>query len=246
MKTIVALAMALTLFGFASVYHKRRSAEQDKTKVARVDKKAERESARRVRTGLGGTRKTIPQEVLETQEDLYKRLDVGLVVLTPNKPFNAQDYLNERACAADLILVGVVNGKKGQLTDDETFVFSNYQVSIETIIKNASKIVLSPKGRIDVSRLGGEVAVQGYHVRAISQAAHPLEVGNRYLLFLTYLPETNSFVANNLAFLIEGNKIAKLTDDVQAGQVGNDKEVEAFIAEVKDAAISQCIEGSGQ
>jgi hypothetical protein len=122
-----------------------------------VDKKAEKEAARKIHKGLAGARKTIPEEVLETNGNILKRLEVGLPVLTPNHPFNPQAYLAERACAADAILIGTVTNQKSQITDDQTFVFSNYQVSIDTIIKNDSKIVFGPKTTVDVSRWGARL-----------------------------------------------------------------------------------------
>jgi hypothetical protein len=235
---VLVIAMALLCVG---VYRTRALRIQSQVGTSKANKKAEREAAQRIHAGLGGARRTIPQEVLETGGDLFKRLEVGLLVLTPNTSFNARTYLAERACAADAILVGVVKNQKSQLTDDETFVFSNYQFSIQAIIKNDSKIALSPKTIIDVSRLGGDIVIRGHHVKAISQAAQPLEVGNRYLLFLTFLPEKNSFAANSLAFQIKGNSIAKLTDDVQAGMIGSGKDADTFISEVEDAAATQCL-----
>lgn len=247
MKFILIIALGLAGLSVAGNFRKTALVLQDRTRLTKADKEAEKAAARRVQNGLGGGRKTIPQEVLETRADLFKRLEVGLLVLTPNTPFNADDYLAERACAADAILIGVVNERRGHLTDDETFVFSNHQLSIERIIKNDTKIVLTPKTTIDVSRAGGEIFVQGHHVKAISQAAQPLEIGNRYLLFLTFLPEKNTFVANNLAFLIEGNGVTKLTDDAQAAQIGTGKGVDVFVNQVQEASTTRCMtEGSSQ
>jgi hypothetical protein len=240
MKHILIIVLVLAMLSIAGVYRTGALRIQKQATPIKVDKEAEKDAARKIHRGLGGARKTIPEEVLETKGNIFKRLEVGLLVLTPNNPFNAQTYLAERACAAEAIFIGTVTDQKSQLTDDQTFVFSNYQVSVDTIIKNDSKIVLSPKTTVDVSRLGGELKVHGYKVKAISQASQPLEVGCRYLLFVTFLPEKNTFAANSLAFLLKGNDIVRLTADVQAGLVGYGRDADTFISEVQAAAASEC------
>ncbi len=247
MKNILVFVIVLTLLSIAGVYRTKALRIQDQTTPTKVDKEAEKEAARKIHKGLGGARKTIPEEVLETRGDVVKRLEVGLPVLTPNRAFNAHTYLAERACAADAIFIGTVTDRKSQLTDDETFVISNYQVSIERLIKNDLKIALSSGTIVDVSRLGGEIQIHGYHVKAISLAAQPLEVGNCYLIFVTFLPEKNTFAANSLAFLLKGNGIVKLTADVQVGLVGSGQDADSFISEVQEAAATQCkADGSAQ
>jgi len=248
MKSTFILFIVLALLSIG-VYRTTRAVRmQTQNTPAKVNKEAEREAARRIRRGLGGQRKTIPDEVLQARGDIIKQLEVGLPVLVPNSsPFNAQTYLAERACAADAIFIGTVRDQKGQLTEDQTFVFSNYKIFVDTIIKNNGETGLSPLTTVEVSRLGGEIQIHGHRVKAISQAAQPLEVGNRYLLFVTFLPEKNNFASNNLAFLLRGKDIVRLTADVQSEALGRGKDADSFISDVQAAALSPCKpDGSAQ
>jgi hypothetical protein len=238
MKTILFIVLALFTLG---VYQGRTILIQNQNTPQKIDKKAEKEAARKILRGLGGGRKTIPAEVLETGGDVVKRLDVGLPVLTPNGgPFNLQTYLAGRACAADAIFIGSVKDKTSHLTDDETFVFSDYQIYVDTIIKNDQEVPLNTSTTVDVSRIGGELQIHGHLVKAISQAVRPLEVGSRYLLFVTFLPERNSFTANSLTFLLKGDEVVRVTDEVQPGVIGTGRSTDFLINEVKAAVASEC------
>jgi hypothetical protein len=248
MKNILTFLIVLAVLSIAGVYRTRAVRIQNQTTSTKVNREAEREAARKIHRGLGGERKTIPEEVFQTKGDIVKRLELGLPVLTPNSvSFNAKTYLAERACAADAIFIGTVTDKKSQLTDDETFVFSNYHVYIDTVIKNDSGTALSPSTTIGISQMGGEIQVHGHRVKAISEAAQPMEVGNRYLLFVSFLPEKNTFASNNLAFILRGKDIIRLTTGGQSGLLGSGKDADTFISEVQAAAALPCkADGSGR
>jgi hypothetical protein len=205
----------------------------------------EREAARNIHRGLGGNRKTIPQELLETQGDLVKRLEIGLVVLTPNQTEpGGESYLLERACAADAIFIGSVRDKNSQLTDDKTFVFTDYGFVVDTILRNDSPFALTPETSVVLSRIGGEVQINGRKVQAVADAAQPFEIGGRYLVFVTYLPERNTFAANNLAFVLKGKDVIGLSDQPQSKSLLRNKDADSLINSVRTMS-AQCSEDGG-
>jgi hypothetical protein len=215
----------------------------------KVDKQAERSAARSIQRGLGDGHKKISVEVLEAKNSIEKRIEPGLPVLVPHGPaFNLETYLNNRTCAADVIVVGTVKTKKSQLTEDETFIFSNYRLDVGEVIKNGTTQPLqSNVGSFDVTRAGGEIDIQGHRVRAILEAAQPLEEGNSYLLFLTFLPEDKIFAANGLTYLLKDGEIAKLTTAALPKQLDSGNDASDFIREVRVAAAKPCqLEGGQQ
>jgi hypothetical protein len=75
--------------------------------------------------------------------DLPSPLD--LVVSTPwgsspeeNIRRTLDEFLRVSVCSADAVVVGIVKNKSSQLTDDGTFIFTDYEMTVEEILKNNS------------------------------------------------------------------------------------------------------------
>src|ERR1041384_448878 len=245
MKIIIGFMVVVLVLVSLGLYKASALRSQNRILQARPDKTSEREAARNIHRGLGGNRKTIPQELLETRGDLFKRLEIGLVVLTPNQtePWG-ESYLLERACAADAIFIGTVRDKSSQLTEDKTFIFTDYGFVIDTILRNDSPFALTPETAVVLSRIGGEVQINGRKVQAVADAAQPFEIGGRYLVFVTYLPERNTFAANNLAFGLKGKNVGGLSEQPQSKSLLRNKDADSLINSVKTIS-AQCSEDGG-
>jgi hypothetical protein len=97
-------------------------------------------------------------------------------------PFNLRDYLREMARDSDAIVVGTVTTKASFLTADESFVFSDYDLNVEEILKDNSAQPIKLTS-LTVTRPGGTVTVGGRAIHATDESLEPLALGNRYLLF---------------------------------------------------------------
>ena len=126
-------------------------------------------------------------------------------------------YLNRVSCKADAVLIGTVSSKASQLIEEGTFTFTDYEVSMEEILKNNYAAPIQANTNITVSRSGGAVKLNGHTIRAIDHRNEPLIVGNRYLLFLQLIPGTGAYrsLGNNLfedSFQLSGGQIIQVSD----------------------------------
>jgi hypothetical protein len=51
-------------------------------------------------------------------------------------PFNLPEFLRKMTCDADAVLIGQVRDKVSQLTENREFIFTDYEVTVEEILKN--------------------------------------------------------------------------------------------------------------
>ena len=97
-------------------------------------------------------------------------------------------YLDKLACRSAAVVRGVIKQKSSQLTEDKDFVFTDYDLSVEEVLKNSPSNPINPYDLIVVNRPGGKVNFAGRIIQVGDKLANPLEVGGRYVLFLQVCP----------------------------------------------------------
>src|SRR5215475_1810599 len=120
---------------------------------------------------------------------------LAIVVARPWKTFEWEDnlsdlnlYLNKTACRSEVIVVGGVISKTSQLTENRDYVFSDYEVKIEEVLKNNTSAKPETGGQIVVSSGGGTVKVGDLIIRLGDKSWAQYKKGVRYLFFLKYAP----------------------------------------------------------
>jgi hypothetical protein len=146
--------------------------------------------------------------------DVKLEREIGLPTLTPApaNAFNLEEFLAKRACDADAILIGTAASGSSHLTEDGSFLYTVYDFQVESIIKNNPLHALTAGQSITVFRTGGTMVLNGKRVVAEYKAAKTLDVGNRYLLFLSFFSEKSAYAADNVGYGIRNQKILKLTE----------------------------------
>jgi hypothetical protein len=91
------------------------------------------------------------------------------------------------------IVIGSARGSTSQLTENKEFLFSDYVVTSEEVFKNNSSAYIASSSDVTVTRPGGRVQIKGRTISAVDASFKPLDIGERYLLFLKYLPETGAY-----------------------------------------------------
>jgi hypothetical protein len=118
------------------------------------------------------------------------------------------EFLTSQMCATDTTMVGTVTSAQSFPTEDGTFLFTEHQflVADQFRVSPAARFV---SGAITLVRPGGDMLVEGVHVRAHTLSSPPLVVGQKYLLFASYRPSLGVFGASggNSAFLITGDAL---------------------------------------
>ncbi|MGZ8845889.1 MAG: hypothetical protein ACXW3C_05445 [Pyrinomonadaceae bacterium] len=179
--------------------------------------------------------------------DVKLEREIGLPMLTPALagPFSLDAFLAKRACDADAIVLGTPTKGTSQLTEDGSFVYTSYDLQIESVLKGNVLQPLLAGQAITVFRTGGTIQLNGKRVVAEYKAAKTLEVGSRYLLFLSFLPEKAAYAADHVGYQIKNEKTVKLTEQKldQTLETGND--ANAFIRSVSTAIAAPCTTAGG-
>ena len=217
--TVLAIAILLGLgviFARSSAQQESKSGQQHKLKI---DRKAE---SRRVYKGQGNQHsRKIPETAAKATGDIKTEIEIGLPMLDPSaRPSTVHDRLRKRGCDADAIVIATVKSGDSFLTEDESFLYTNHKVTVEDVLKDNSASPLHTDSTITVTRTGGMITLNGKRVVAIDKSGLPLQLKKQYLLFLTYLPERDAYVADNLSYLLVNDKIIKTT----TGQVYPEEE----------------------
>ena len=99
-------------------------------------------------------------------------------------PPTFSERITNLTCDADAVVVGEVKSKSSQLTEDQDFIFTDYELQVEEVIKNNASDPIAPNTEITVSNPGGKIQLNNRIVEAKDLSFPPLVVGERYLLFL--------------------------------------------------------------
>ena len=184
----------------------------------------------------------IPEIAATAKEDLRIEKDIGLPVFTPNSKasFNLKDFLSNRACDADAIVVGTVKGRTSSLTEDESFIFTVNELKVETVLKNNSTQAIEPGEVISAIRSGGTIQLNGRKIVAEFKGSKTLEPGQNYLLFLTFIPEKGLYVADNISYQLKNDKIVKLTEQQLEPALESGNNTQSFISSVRAAIAVPC------
>lgn len=161
----------------------------------------------------------------------------------PTPPFN--EFLRQQTCGADAVVLGVVNNKNSQLIEDGTFIFTDYDISVREVLKDNQAAPVRQGDEITVTRLGGAIKLNGHIVRATDPSMGPLRVGETYLLYLKFLPDTGAYrpVARSVAedtFHIKGEKISQVSLKLWPFGERAAGDAAPFLTEAHNALNSQC------
>lgn len=110
---------------------------------------------------------------------------------TPRPSINS--FVEETTCKSSAVVTGTVVGKESQITNDGDFIFTDYMVKVETVLKNNAAESIRPMTNIVVSRPGGKVRINGHLVAAIDQSSKPFDIGDQYVLFLRGIAGTDDY-----------------------------------------------------
>jgi hypothetical protein len=140
--------------------------------------------------------------------------------------------LTSYGAQADAVIIGSILGKSySQLTEGDDFIFSEYIIAVEEVIKNNRQDPIEPNSRVSIVRPGGRVKVNNRDVSAVAGSFLPFELNSRYLFFLKSVPETGDYRAfGSGTFLLRDNRVFGSSKN---GQAFGD--VSGFIAEVRSA-----------
>lgn len=127
--------------------------------------------------------------------DILVTVEDPLIISTSGKSSTAAPTLPFTVCNVGTIVVGTLNTDSPQLTEDESFLFTEYTLNVEEVIKSQPAKRLKAGETITVIREGGVGQINGRTVRAEREGFQPFTLGERYVLFLQDIPETGAYLA---------------------------------------------------
>lgn len=195
--------------------------------------------------GIGKLQELSNREAKNGNDELTVALISGPPELSPQGQSAVPvKVLEKLAAEADAVVVGVVTGKASQLTENGSFIFTDYDMTVEEVLKDNRAEHVEPQTSLTVTRPGGKVALNGRAVTAIDRSFKRLAIGGRYLLFLRYIPTTGAYQAVNDkgGFEIDNNKVAALTE-MPGAVFSHEQDASSFINEIR-MAISASERGS--
>lgn len=131
--------------------------------------------------------------------------------LLPDTPEN---YFEKLAKTSDAIIRGKAKSKVSQITEDDTFIFTDYDVVVLEVLKNNSTSPLAAGATITVTRPGGKIVVNDVIVYTKDHEFLSLPIdGKDLILFLKFIPETGAYQTElaNGSFAVEGEALEPLT-----------------------------------
>ena len=182
------------------------------------------------------------QDLSAEKGDVEVNYELGDVMYYRN--INEAAILERLACAADTVVLGTVQNKSSQLIEDGTFTFTDYELHVEEVIKDNKADPIQSGSNITITRPGGSVLLNGHTIRAVDFRRGLLMPKERYLLFLKYLPDTNSYfsfsdTATEDTFHLQGGKVSHTTQkQLPLGRGLRDET--AFITDVRNALTMPC------
>jgi hypothetical protein len=139
-------------------------------------------------------------------------LGVGSRFLETTTRLDRLMTLEELACRADAVVTGTVISRESN-AGAGAVIYTNYLVEAEETIRTRGK----PSARVVVTRVGGELPTETGKRTFRSRLLPPLEVGQKYLLFLTRVPDSPKAFAAEIpggAIRISGDPAQPLAESI--------------------------------
>lgn len=160
------------------------------------------------------------------------------VVGVGSQPASFEEFLRNKNCEADVVVKAVIKDLSSQLTENREFIFTDYTAEVTEIYKNNLTAPISQNDSIIFTRPGGRVEINGRVVMAIDASFKLLKPGRQYILFLKYLPETNTYQAiRQGSFEVNDQTLIPMTEEFLPGVEGDGT---TFSGAVRDALYVNC------
>jgi hypothetical protein len=154
--------------------------------------------AARSRMFHGWTIETIPQ-ILSTTTGLLNVTGYdtpGLGAGVPNEAPYPPPVVVHLVCTADVGIVGTIGSGVSHMTSDQKFLYTDWSVTVDQVIDNLVGAPVSEGQTVTVARSGGSLEIDGRTVVATNRNFTDFVTGERYALFLEFVPQADSYKAN--------------------------------------------------
>lgn len=152
------------------------------------------------------------------------------------------EFLSSLSCRADAVVVGTVKGKTAHLTEDETFVYTEYEFLIKDILKNNPISPIKFNENIQITRPGGLIKLDDQVIRVEDKSYEPLSINKEYLLFLRFVQSANGYLVADVKgdFVLENNSFKKLSRFALPKELESDNDSQKLLSNVRNSLSIGC------
>lgn len=216
----------LAVAGAGAARRHQRDAQEEKTRAELAQYKEELVNATQVQPGVLTERQRLHSRLYpylattnKTITDLLAHAGgkiLGIEVSEQEQVLiesqSPESYFGELVRTSDAVIHGRATRRISQITEDDSFVFTDYDVVLTEVLKDNSDKPLTITSTVTVTRPGGKIVVNGIIVKAYDRGFEPLPLDRPVLLFLRYIPETGAYRSTRDAgtFEVDGSSIRPL------------------------------------
>lgn len=160
------------------------------------------------------TKTTMSEFVAQAKSKMIGiELHVGLDELL-TEPETPESYFGKLVDASDAVIRGRVANKVSQITEDDAFIFTDYDVEVKQVLKNNATSPVNTGTTITVTHPGGKIVVNGIIVNVKDDYFTPLPINNDIVLFLKFVSETGAYklTRHTGSFELDGKVLHPLTE----------------------------------
>jgi hypothetical protein len=144
----------------------------------------------------------IPRQLGATSGDIYLRnIPPAIDYLEADSPTRFAQF----ACFSDLVVLGTAGTGISHLTSDKSFLYTDWEFSVERVFKNNSSAPVQAGSRITLVAPGGTLQIDGRTIHATEYAIP--ESGRQYVILLVSVPKTGAYTSSD-GFLISRDAVA--------------------------------------
>lgn len=161
---------------------------------------------------LTGAAEFAPKRGLK--EEMLQTLGQPMFMDLGGKPKTGAEFLGDLVCKSSAIVLGYRNGRTAHLTEDESWVYTEYDFVVKDVLKDNPVSPIDNGGTIQVTRSGGLISYSDQVIRVRGPFTVQLKKNKIYLLFLHYVPGANGYSAADFQgdFVQTGNRFAPLSN----------------------------------
>jgi hypothetical protein len=118
--------------------------------------------------------------------------------------------LQNLACESDLVVIAKADAGTSHATMDQSFIYTDWQFTIQQVLKDNPKAPVRAGDTITVTRPGGTLEINGRKVVASLRTFRAFVPGEELLLYVHFVPATGAYSMRTSQFFGTSEDVLKL------------------------------------
>ena len=237
-KIVVIFILILTILSLVAMGMTNEQQEKKTSPQEGITPQKQKEHSKLYKTYGSGP--DLRKQAATSEGDITKEITFGNI-FSSGEPNSLPPFLNAITCDADAIVIGTPKSESSQFTENGSFIFTDYEVTVEQVLKDNATAPIQVGSNLIVTRPGGAIKLNGRNIRALIEDFKLFKTGERYVLFLRFIPTTSAYRAfGSGSFQLCNNKVITSGQVPQWGKINNLDNDQGFINDVRAAAATNC------